>query len=137
MVTGIFAGIAWALETVILGFALSMNEFVSSEKALFLAPFVATFLHDACSAVYMFLYNTIRGQLRDLLQIRKSPSFKWLATASVIGGPVGMTGYVLAVKYMGSSVGAVASAIYPAVGTVLACIFLKEKVKWYFAEIGI
>lgn len=42
-----------------------------------------------------------------------------------------MTGYVMAVNYMGASVGAVASAIYPAIGTALACLFLKEKVKPY------
>ena len=29
------------------------------------------------------------------------------------------------------SVGAVASAVYPAIGTLLACFFLKERVKWY------
>ena len=131
MVTGIFAGIAWALETVILGLALGMGGFVSTEEALFLAPFVATFLHDGFSALCMFLYNAARGRLRGLWEIRKSPSLKWLILASVIGGPVGMTGYVLAVRFMGAAVGAVASAIYPAVGTVLACIFLKEKVKWY------
>ena len=36
-----------------------------------------------------------------------------------------MTGYVIAVKYMGASVGAVASAVYPAIGSLLAYIFLK------------
>ena len=51
--------------------------------------------------------------------------------ASAIGGPIGMTGYVLAVNYMGSSIGAIASAVYPAIGSVLAYLFLKEKVKWY------
>ena len=76
MVTGIFAGIAWALETVILGLALGMGNFVSSEEAVFLAPFVATFLHDAFSAVYMFLYNGIRGNLKNLLRVGKSTSFK-------------------------------------------------------------
>jgi drug/metabolite transporter (DMT)-like permease len=51
--------------------------------------------------------------------------------AAVIGGPVGMTGYVLAVNYMGASIGAVASAIFPAIGSVLAYVFIKEKMKWY------
>lgn len=32
---------------------------------------------------------------------------------------------------MGASIGAVASAIFPAIGTILAYIFLKEKMKWY------
>lgn len=37
----------------------------------------------------------------------------------------------LAVNNMGASIGAVAGAVYPAIGTVLAFLFLKEKVKWY------
>ena len=131
MVTGIFAGITWAIETVVLGVALSMSPFVSTPQAMFLAPFVATFLHDAFSALYMFLYNAIKGNLRNLFEVFKNDQFKWLVLASAIGGPIGMTGYVLAVNYMGSSIGAVATAIYPAIGTAIACIFLKEKVKWY------
>lgn len=43
---GILAGITWALETVILGIALAMTPFVSTEQAIFLAPFVSTFIHD-------------------------------------------------------------------------------------------
>lgn len=104
---------------------------VSTEQALFLAPFVGTFLHDAFSALFMLAYNGIRGTLKKLLRLFKTASFKWLLLSSAIGGPIGMTGYVLAVNSMGSSVGAVASAIYPAIGTVLAFLFLKEKVKWY------
>ncbi len=131
MIRGILGGVTWAIETVVLGIALSMAPFVSSEQAAFLAPFVATFLHDAFSAVFMFIYNAVRGNLKGLLGVIRKPACIWLAAASAIGGPVGMTGYVLAVNYLGSSVGAVASAVYPAIGTVLAYIFLKEKVKWY------
>ena len=127
MITGIFAGITWALETVILGIALGMSPFVSTEEAVILAPFVSTFLHDLFSALFMFIFNAVRGNLRELMGVRKSRDFRWLILASAIGGPVGMSGYVLAVNHMGSAIGAVASAVYPAVGTVLACIFLKEK----------
>ena len=131
MITGILAGITWALETVILGIALGMSPLVSTEQAIFLAPFVSTFLHDACSALFMVAYNLIRGKGRELLGVFKSSGLKWLILASAIGGPIGMTGYALAVNHMGASVGAVASAVYPAIGTVLAYIFLKESVKWY------
>lgn len=131
MITGILAGVTWALETVILGIALGMSPLVSTEQAIFLAPFVSTFLHDACSALFMVAYNLIRGKGRELLGVFKSSGLKWLILASAIGGPIGMTGYALAVNHMGASVGAVASAVYPAIGTVLAYIFLKESVKWY------
>lgn len=131
MVAGFFAGITWALETVILGIALSMAPFVSDGGALLLAPFISTFLHDAFSAFYMCFFNGIKGNLKETFKIIRTKNFKWLLLSSAIGGPVGMTGYVLAVNYMGSSVGAVATAIYPAVGSVLAYLFLKEKIRWY------
>jgi len=131
MLPGIFAGVTWALETVILGIALAMSPFLETEEAILLAPFVATFIHDAASAAFMWIYNAVRGNFKNVIGVFRTKSFKWLAVASAVGGPVGMTGYVLAVKYMGASVGAVASAVYPAIGTALACVFLKEKVKWY------
>ena len=68
-------------------------------------------------------YNVIRGKAKELLMVFKSSSIKWLILASAIGGPIGMTGYAMAVHYMGASVGAVASAVYPAIGTVLPIFF--------------
>ena len=41
MFYGIAAGATWAVETIILGIALSMAPFVSTEQAIFLAPFVS------------------------------------------------------------------------------------------------
>lgn len=131
MIPGIIAGITWALETVILGIALGMTPFLSTEEAIFLAPFVSTFLHDACSAIWSFIYNGVRGNLGNVWKAFKTKSGKWVVLAAIIGGPIGMTGYVMAVNYMGASIGAVASAIFPAIGSVLAYIFLKEKMKWH------
>lgn len=131
MFSGIIAGITWALETVILGIALGMSPFCTTEQAILLAPFVSTFLHDACSAIWSWIYNAVKGNLGKVWRAFRTKSGKWVVLAAVIGGPVGMTGYVLAVNYMGASIGAVASAIFPAIGSVLAYIFLKEKMKWY------
>lgn len=131
MFSGIFAGITWALETVLIGWVLTTSPFVSTEQALFLAPFVSTFLHDLFSAIFLFIYNAVKRNFKNVIGAIKTADFKWIILSSLIGGPIGMTGYVLAVNNLGASIGAVASAIYPAIGTVLACIFLKEKVKWY------
>ena len=131
MLFGVIAGISWGLETFVLGIALSMTPFVSDQQALFLAPFVSTFLHDLCSAIFSCAYNGVRGQLPAVIKALKSDVGKYVMLAGLIGGPIGMTGYVLTIKYMGASIGAVASAVFPAIGAVLACIFLKEKMKWY------
>ena len=131
MLFGVTAGITWALETILLGIALSTSPFVSSEQAAALAPFVGTFLHDLCSAVWIGLFNGVRGKWPQVRRTLKTRDGWFIALAAVIGGPVGMTGYVLSVSNLGASVGAVASAVYPAIGAVLAYLFLKEKRPWY------
>lgn len=131
MLYGILGGIFWAIETVVLGIAMGTSPFLNGAQAIVLAPFAATFLHDGASALFAFLYNLIRGELKPMLRSVRTPAFRYVILASVIGGPVGMTGYVLTVNNMGSAIGAVASAVYPAVGTLLAWIFLKERVQWY------
>lgn len=131
MLAGIIAGFTWACETIILGIALAMTPFVSTEQAIFLAPFVSTFVHDAFSAIWACVYNGVRGNLGNVVAALKTRSGKFVSLAAVIGGPVGMTGYVLSVANMGASIGAVASAIFPAIGAALAYFFLKEEMQWY------
>lgn len=131
MFAGIIAGVTWAVETIVLGIALAMSPFCSTEQAVILAPFASTFLHDLFSAIWSCIYNGVRGNLRSVGRALKTKSGKFVALAAVIGGPVGMTGYVLSVANMGASIGAVASAIFPAIGAVLAYFFLKEKMSWY------
>lgn len=131
MTSGIIAGITWALETLILGIALKMTPFISTQEAITLAPFVSTFIHDGFSAIWATLYNSLRGNEGEVRKILKTQSGKFVILAAIIGGPVGMTGYVLTVNNLGPSIGAVASAIFPAVGAVLAYFFLKEKMQWY------
>lgn len=131
MIAGIIAGITWAIETIILGIALGMTPFISTEQAVLLAPFVSTFLHDFFSAIWACIFNGVRGKLPAFVRALKTKSGKFVILAAVIGGPVGMTGYVLSVANMGASIGAVASAIFPAIGAVLAYLFLKEKMQWY------
>lgn len=57
MIYGILAGVTWALETIILGMALAMTPFISTEQAVFLAPFVSTFLQDSYSAIWAAIHN--------------------------------------------------------------------------------
>lgn len=131
MIAGILAAITWAIETLTIGMAMAMSPFVSTEQAVLLAPFVSTFLHDFFSAIWACAYNGIRGNLANVIKALKTKSGKYVILAAIIGGPVGMTGYVLSINNMGAAIGAVASAIFPAIGAVLAYFFLKEKMQWY------
>lgn len=131
MVEGLVAGITWALETIFLSLALQSAPFVKTDQAIFLAPFVSTFLHDTCSALYMLFLNLVRGKGKKVVKALTTFNGRLVMIAALIGGPIGMTGYTLAVNNMGSAIGAVSTAIFPAIGSVLACYFLKEKMQWY------
>ena len=131
MFTGLAAGILWGLDTVILGVALAMSQFVSTEQAIFLAPFVSTFLHDACSSVWMLIYMGIRKQYRKVLRALKARSGKFIILGALLGGPIGMSGYVAAIHYIGPAYTAIISSMFPALGAFLSYLFLKEKMKWY------
>lgn len=131
MFTGIAGAIAWGVSTFLIGIALSMSPFVNSTSAIFLSPFISTFLHDFMSTIYVLVYNLIFRKAKDFKASLFSKAGLLAVFAGLFAGPVGMTGYVLTVSYMGSSIAAIASSIFPAVGAILARIFLKEKMKWY------
>ena len=104
MFTGLFAGITWGIETVLLGIAVSAAFFESSSKMLFLAPFICVFLHDVCSAFCITVYNGAKGELPEVYKAFKTFDGKCVLAAAVIVGPVGMTGYTMAVHYLGPSI---------------------------------
>ena len=129
MLNGLLSGILWGLDTTILGITLAMTPFVSNEQVIFIAPFISTFLHDFFSSIWMSIYMCFKGQLLTTLKKAKTRSGHFIMLAALLGGPVGMTGYVLAIKYIGPSYTAIISSLYPAIGALLSYIFLKERMK--------
>lgn len=129
MFSGLLAGILWGADTVIIGIALSMTPFLSNEQAILLAPFVSTFLHDMFSSLWMLIYMGIKKQYRNVIRALKTRSGKFIILAALLGGPIGMSGYVAAINYIGPAYTAIISAMFPALGALLSFIFLKEKMK--------
>lgn len=129
MFDGLLAGLLWGVDTIILGIALSRSSFVSTEQAIFLAPFISTFIHDFCSALWMIVYMGIKKQYSKIIEALKTKSGRIIILAALVGGPIGMTGYVLSIKYIGAAYTAIISALFPAVGAFLSYLFLKEKMK--------
>lgn len=129
MIYGLMSGVLWGLDTVLLGIALAMTPFVSGEQAIFLAPFVSTFLHDFFSSIWMLIYTAFKKELGKTFRAAQTRSGRVIMLGALLGGPVGMTGYLLAIKYIGPAYTAIISSLYPAIGALLSYIFLKEKMK--------
>lgn len=129
MLEGLLSGFFWGLDTVIIGVALAMSPFATTEQAVLLAPFVSTFIHDLFSSLWMAIYMGIKKQSKEFLRALKTKGGKYVVLAALVGGPIGMTGYVLSIKYIGAGYTAIISSLYPAVGAFLSYIFLKEKMR--------
>lgn len=124
---GLLSGILWGLDTVILGIGMTMAPYVGSAEAMAFASIVGSFLHDAFCAIWLLVYMGARHRLGDTLAALRTRSGKVVMLGALLGGPIGMTGYVIAIANLGAAYTAIISAFYPAFGAVLAFLLLKEK----------
>lgn len=124
---GLFSGILWGLDTVVLGIALSMSPYIGTAEAIAFAAIASSFLHDAGCAIWLMIYMGAKRRLKDTLAALKTRSGKVVMLGALLGGPIGMTGYVIAINNIGAAYTAIISAFYPALGAFLSFVLLKEK----------
>ena len=127
---GLMSGCLWGLDTVILGIALTMVPFIGTAEAIALGAIVSSALHDVFCALWLLLYMGVRGRLKDTLAALKTRSGKVVMLGALLGGPLGMTGYVIAINNIGAGYTAIISSFYPAFGTLMAVLLLKERMTW-------
>lgn len=127
MIRALLSGLTWGLNAVLI--SLFMTTFQVGNPLL--APLLASFAHDAFCLVYTSIYLASKQKLTTIKQLITSRDGKMMVLASLIGGPIGFTAFSLTIYYIGASLTAIITAIFPAFGTYLAFIFLKEKRKKY------
>lgn len=124
---GLMSGILWGLDTVVLGIALSMSPYIGTLEAVALASIASSFLHDFFCAAWLFAYMALKRRLSDTLRALKTRSGLVVVAGALLGGPIGMTGYVIAINNIGAAYTAIISAFYPAFGAFLSYVLLKER----------
>ena len=119
---GLISGILWAIDTVILGVALGMTPYLDASQA----SIVSACVHDVFAALILLVFMGTRGRLRDTVSALKTRSGKVVMLGALLGGPIGMSGYLAAINNIGPGYTAAISAFYPAVGSALAWLLLKN-----------
>lgn len=122
---GIGSGALWGLDTVILAIALALNPFATDAHA----SLVSAALHDAICALILLIFMAVRGRLKDTWRAVHTHSGRAVMVAALLGGPIGMSGYLLAIDQIGAGYTAIISTFYPALGTALAVAVLKERMR--------
>ena len=128
VIAGIFSGITWALYTIINNLITKNTIFNSYIEKMFIPVLVIVFLHDFFSSIWLFFYLWRKRKLFELKRTIKSKNMFLIFLGALFGGPIGMSGYLLGIKYMGASYTASFSCTYLILGTVLSVVFLKEKI---------
>ena len=103
---GLASGALWGLDTVILGMALLLIPFLGSPDA----ALASAALHDTVCALLLLVFMGFKGRLRDTLTAARTKSGRAVMVAALLGGPVGMTGYLIAINNIGPGYTAIISS---------------------------
>ena len=120
---GFFSGALWGLDTVVLAIALAMIPCDGVDQS----ALAGAVLHDVACALLLVIYMALRGRLKDTWAALRTRPGKSVIAAALLGGPIGMSGYLIAIDNIGPGLTAIISTFYPALGTLLAFILLKER----------
>eukprot|EP00828_Plagiopyla_frontata_P027278 TRINITY_DN35471_c0_g1_i1.p1 TRINITY_DN35471_c0_g1~~TRINITY_DN35471_c0_g1_i1.p1 ORF type:complete len:371 (-),score=42.03 TRINITY_DN35471_c0_g1_i1:182-1273(-) len=127
VLSGLCSATMWGLDTALMGVIGLMAVFTVSE-ATFIVVFVTAFFHDIFSAIWTFIFLSAKKKLGGLSKAIRTKSAFYVVIAALMGGPIGMSGYLLAINLIGPSYTAIISSLYPAVGAILSYFLLKEKI---------
>lgn len=128
------SGLLWGIDTVLLAVLTTLftlagsNAHENSISLVILTGIIGALLHDIICAIFMWIYISTRKKLHKTFEILKNPKiFIIIIVSSLLGGPLGMSGYVLAANTIGAGYAAAISALYPAFGAVLSAVVLRER----------
>ena len=122
---GVLSGALWGLDTVVLGVALAAAVLAGAGDA----SLVGAALHDVCCALILLTFMGVRGRLADTWAAVRTRAGAAVVAGALLGGPIGMTGYLVSIASLGPGYTAIISTFYPAVGTVLARVLLHERMR--------
>lgn len=120
---GVIVGLAWGLDGVLMG-EVGKNAIFSDFE---LSPLVTALFHDGFAFFWIALALVFSKQLSGAFKLLKTKKGLVTVVAAIVGAPVGMSAYLLAIKYAGAPYASSISVIYPGVGAILSYFILKEK----------
>lgn len=99
-----------------------------SEISFEFSPLVTAFFHESFCFVWVALVLIFGKQFKHVFHLLfKTKKGKAAALAALVGSPIGMSAYLLGIKYATAPYASSISVIYPGVGAILSYFILKEK----------
>ena len=134
---GLVTTIAWGLDGVLMG-RLGLNSIFTdsayafskgiSEKSFLYSPLVTAFFHESFCFLWVAVVLLYHKQLKQVFKLLfTTKKGKATAIAALVGSPIGMSAYLLAIKYATAPYASSISVVYPGVGAILSYLILKER----------
>lgn len=123
----LMSGMIWSSDGLILGKGLAEEPFDNPALWLF-APLLAAGLHDFCAACLSLAINGAQGKGREVIRTLRSKAGRACIWGALLGAPLGMGGYLMALSMAGPAYVLPITSLYPAIAALLALVFLKERV---------
>ena len=110
---GITSGMSWGLDTVLIGLIMSTTTFATSTSLLVSGALVCSFFHDGFATVWMSLFLTVKKRIKCLLPKLRTRDGLFCVLGALLGGPIGMSFYMLAIEKAGPAYTATITSSYP------------------------
>ena len=89
MEQGIFSGLFWATDTVLI------HNVSLDNSTITILPVLIACLHDFISVLIISIILLLTTKIRYLIKDIKSKGSKYIALAAILGGPIGLTAYII------------------------------------------
>lgn len=121
---GLLSGLFWAINAALLSYIFSDNVIPHELKNISILVVAVAFFHDTYSAITLYFLKIRRSDFKKKFSIKKH---YLLILSGFLAGPIGLTCYMQAIKYLGVALATSTVAIYPIIIVVILGVFFKLK----------
>jgi len=126
LTVGLISGFTYGLFSTFVVIASAKEPLVSA-VGIFTAPYIASAINDLFAAIWLLIYNTMTGRIREIgRSLRTFPGFIVILGA-LLGGPIANGAYLMGLSMAGAYAIPI-SALFTLFGAIFARIILKQKI---------
>ncbi|WP_234032694.1 DMT family transporter [Paenibacillus faecalis] len=123
---GLISGITFGLYSTVVAVAMMKDPFLGVVGA-FAAPLVASAINDTLAAIWLVIWNIMKGRTKEIGRSLVTIPGLMVALAALFGGPIANGAYLVGIDMAGAAAIPI-SALCPMFGAIFARMFLKQKI---------
>ncbi|MDR1111980.1 MAG: DMT family transporter [Deltaproteobacteria bacterium] len=139
ILAGILSGVLWGASGTVLYLALNFEPFTLPQFSgeglefgpglalLVAAALCGALMHDTFAAIWVGVHNIRAGKFKEYGRTLRTKPGKMVCLGAILGGPIGMSGYLLGITFVNAAYALPITAAYPALAAVLATFIFRER----------